>query len=275
MIEIPEAENLSRQLTETVGGKTIVEVVAGLSPHKFAWYHGNPKEYNALLHGKTVETAVAHGGMVEIEIEEAVALFSDGVVLRFHTRNEQRPLKYQLLIEFEDATAISASVQMYGGLWCFKEGEFHNPYYEAARCKPSPLSDEFDRAYFRSLISSSEVQKLSAKAFLATEQRIAGLGNGVLQYILYKAGIHPKRRVGTLTDNERETLFYSVKSTLKEMTEKGGRDTTRDLFDRAGEYTTKLCQASFNNPCPICGSTIFKQSYMGGSIYFCNGCQSI
>jgi len=127
MIEIPEAENLSRQLTETVGDKRIVEVVAGFSPHKFAWYHGDPKEYNALLQGKTVKTAVAHGGMVEIKIEESVALFSDGVVFRFHTRDEQRPKKHQLLIEFEDATAISASVQMYGGLWCFKEGEFHNP----------------------------------------------------------------------------------------------------------------------------------------------------
>ena len=47
MIEIPEAEILSRQLTETVGGKRIKEVVAGLSPHKFAWYHGDPKDYDA------------------------------------------------------------------------------------------------------------------------------------------------------------------------------------------------------------------------------------
>jgi formamidopyrimidine-DNA glycosylase len=275
MIEIPEAENLSRQLTETVGDKRIVKVVAGLSPHKFAWYHGDPKEYDALLHGKTVEKAVAYGGMVEIKIDEAIALFSDGVVLRFHTRDEQRPKKHQLLIEFEDATAISASVQMYGGLWCFKEGEFHNPYYDAATSKPSPLSDDFDTAYFNCLITSSEVQKLSTKAFLATEQRIPGLGNGVLQDILYKAGIHPKRRVVTFTDNERKTLFQSVKYTLKEMTEKGGRDTTRDLFGRPGGYRTILSQTTVDKPCPACGSTIVKQPYMGGNIYFCNGCQRI
>ena len=275
MIEIPEAEHLSKQLIETVGSKRIVEVVAGLSPHKFAWYHGDPKDYNALLCGKTVDAAVAHGGMVEIKIEEAIALFSDGVVLRFHTRDEQRPQKHQLLVEFEDATAITASIQMYGGLWCFKKGEFHNTYYDAARSKPSPLSDEFDKTYFDGLMTSLDVQKLSAKAFLATGQRIPGLGNGVLQDILYKAGIHPKRRVGTLTDNERKTLFHSMKSTLKEMTEKGGRDTTRDLFGRPGGYRTKLNQTTVDNPCPVCGSTIVKQSYMGGSIYFCNGCQRI
>jgi formamidopyrimidine-DNA glycosylase len=275
MIEIPEAEHLSRQLIETIGGKRIVKVVAGLSPHKFAWYHGDPKEYDALLHGKTIVTAIAHGGMVEIKIGEAIALFSDGVVLRFHTRNEQRPKKHQLLIEFEDATAISASVQMYGGLWCFKEGEFHNPYYDAATSKPSPLSDEFDRAYFSSLISSPEVQKLSAKAFLATEQRIPGLGNGVLQDILYNARIHPKRRINTFAENESKTLFYSVKSTLKEMNEKGGRDTTRDLFGIPGGYRTILSQATVDQPCPECGTTIIKQQYMGGSIYFCDGCQGM
>lgn len=275
MIEIPEAESLSRQLTETVGGKRIAGVVAGLSPHKFAWYHGDAKGYDTLLRGKTIDAAVAHGGMLEIRAGHAVLLFGDGVILRFHTGDEQRPRKHQLLIEFEDSTAISASVQMYGGLWCFREGEFHNPYYDAARSKPSPLSDEFDTAYFDRLIISPYVQKLSAKAFLATEQRIPGLGNGVLQDILYKARIHPKRKVETLTRGERVTLFHAVKSTLKNMTAEGGRDTTRDLFGRPGGYRTRLSQTAIDRPCQACGGTIVKQSYMGGSIYFCSGCQKL
>ena len=273
MIEIPEAESLSRQLTETVNGKRIAGVVVGLYRHKFAWYQGDPKDYDALLRGKTIDTALARGGMVEIRAGDAVLLFSDGVVLRFHNRDEQRPRKYQLLIEFEDGIAISASVQMYGGLWCFREGEFHNPSYDTARSKPSPLSDEFDEAYFDRLITSSDVQKLSAKAFLATEQRIPGLGNGVLQDILYKAKIHPKRKVETFNDGERDALFHSVKSILKEMTVQGGRDTTRDLFGKPGGYRTRLSKTAIDKPCSVCGGRIVKQPYMGGSIYFCDGCQ--
>lgn len=275
MIEIPEAEILSRQLTETIRGKRIKEVVAGLSPHKFAWYYGDPKDYDALLRGKTIDVAIARGGMVEIGADDAIVLISDGVVLRFHTRDEQRPGKHQLLIEFEDCTAISATVQMYGGLWCFMKGEFHNPYYDAAISKPSPLSDEFDREYFDQLLSSSEVQKLSAKAFLATEQRIPGLGNGVLQDILYKAKVHPKQKIDTLTKDERNTLFYSMKSTFKEMTEQGGRDTIKDLFGKPGGYKTRLSQATIGTSCQVCGSTIAKQAYMGGSIYFCDSCQKL
>jgi formamidopyrimidine-DNA glycosylase len=43
---------------------------------------------------------------------------------------------------------------------------------------------------------------LSAKAFLATEQRIPGLGNGVLQDILFTAGIHPKRKMAAISEEE-------------------------------------------------------------------------
>ena len=275
MIEIPEAESLSRQLTETASGKRIAGVVTGLSPHKFAWYHGDPKDYDALLRGKNIDTAVAHGGMVKIRAGDAVALFSDGVALRLHTREEPRPRKHQMLIEFEDDTAVSASVQMYGGLWCFKEREFHNPYYDAARSKPSPLTDEFDKAYFDRLINSADVQKLSIKAFLATEQRMPGLGNGVLQDILCNARIHPKRIISTLTNDEGIGLFSSMKSTLQEMTAQGGRDTTKDLFGRPGGYKTRLSQNTVGKSCPVCGGTIIKQSYMGGSIYFCDRCQRI
>ncbi|MFC1946939.1 endonuclease VIII [Chloroflexota bacterium] len=273
MIELPEAANLARQLTETINGKRIKEVIAGYSPHKFAWYHGDPADYNAQLQGKTIGTAVSYGGLVEMAAEGFVILFGDGVNLRFHDKNEKRPSKHQLFMEFEDMSAISASVQMYGGMWCFAEGEFDNPYYDVAREKPAPLSDDFDPDYFNSIVDDPGFQNLSAKAFLATEQRIPGLGNGVLQDVLYNAGIHPKRKVETLNDNEREALFKSVKNTLCEMTEKGGRDTEKNLFGEPGGYRTKLSKNTVGTACHVCGKTIVKQAYMGGSIYFCAGCQ--
>jgi formamidopyrimidine-DNA glycosylase len=274
MIELPEAVNLAKQFNETICGKKILEVVAGLSQHKFAFYHGDPKDYDARLRGKTIGTAAARAGMVETQVDDVVLLLGC-VAPTFHAKGEKRPRKHHLLIEFEDGTAISSTIQLYGELYCFKEGEFHNPYYDIARAKPSPLSDEFDRAYFDRLITAADVQKLSAKAFLATEQRIPGLGNGVLQDILYNARIHPKRRLATLTDGERETLFRSVKSTLKEMTEQGGRDTEKDLFGEPGGYKTRLSQLTLDEPCPVCGGMIVKQPYLGGSIYFCDGCQKM
>jgi formamidopyrimidine-DNA glycosylase len=275
MLELPEAIAVSKQISENVSGKKIMNVTAAHTPHKFAWYHGDPQKYHDLLADKVIGTATGIGSMVEIRVQDAIILLGEGVGIRFHAENEKKPEKHQLLIEFEDFSAISASVQMYGGLWCFKEGDYKNQYYIQAKEKLSPLSNEFDESYFDSIASNQENQRLSAKALLATEQRIPGLGNGVLQDILYNARIHPKKKVKTLTEEDKSNLYKSIKSTLAEMAFKGGRDTERDLFGCFGGYKTKLCKNTAGKACEICGSTIKKEAYMGGSIYYCERCQKI
>lgn len=272
MIEIPEAAVLAQQISATLSGKTIRRAVAAQTPHGFAWYSGDPALYGVMLVGKTIGTAVARGGMVEIAVEEDVLLFADGVNLRFHANPAEQPSKHQLLIEFSDATSLSATVAMYGGLWCFREGTNDNPYYWVARDKPSPLGDSFTPAYFSGLFLPED-EKLSLKAFLATQQRVPGLGNGVLQDILYNARLHPKRKVKTTGAREREELYDAIVTTLHEMAQSGGRDTERDLFGRAGGYVTRLSKNTVGQPCPECGSLIVKESYLGGSIYYCPGCQ--
>lgn len=274
MLELPEAAVVAQQINETVSGRRIMNVIAAQSPHKFAWYYGEPEKYHGLLSGKTIGKAAGYGGMVEIEAEDAVILFGDGVGIRFHGYNESKPQKHQLLIEFEDFSCISASVQMYGGLWCFPKEENDNKYYRVTKERPSPLSDSFNRRYFESLFDEKSC-RLSAKAFLATEQRIPGLGNGVLQDILYNAGIHPRKKMSSLTDGQLEILFNSIKGTLMEMSINGGRDTERDLYGCSGGYITKLSKNTAGKSCPACGSIIKKEAYMGGSIYYCEGCQPL
>ena len=44
MLEIPEAVVVSRQLSETITGKKIMKTVAAYSPHKFAFFFGEPSE---------------------------------------------------------------------------------------------------------------------------------------------------------------------------------------------------------------------------------------
>ena len=222
MIEIPESLVLASQLNETVQNRTIKKVTAGQSPHKFAWYFKDPENYDGRLKNKKTGKAKAFGGKVELEAEDMLITFSEGINLRYIKDEKMLPKKHQLLIEFDDGTYLAASVQMYGGLWAFENGEFENEYYLKALSAVSPLSDEFNLDYFGNLISGKGMRNLSAKAFLATEQRFPGLGNGVLQDILYNARINPKRKVDTLSDNEIVNLCMSIKNTLKEMTDMGG-----------------------------------------------------
>lgn len=104
----------------------------------------------------------------------------------------------------------------------FLEGEPDSHYYKVAQEKPSPLSHEFDEAYFDRLIGQDAVRRLSLKALLATEQKIPGLGSGILQDILFIAKTHPKKKADTLSDQDRVVLFDSVKSTISLMAAQEG-----------------------------------------------------
>jgi formamidopyrimidine-DNA glycosylase len=273
MIELPEAVVIARQITETVGGKRIARAVANASPHKFSWYTGDPAEYNDRLAGKVIGTGNGVGGCIEFEAGDM--MLSISAPIRYCAQGVKRPKKHQLLLEFEDGTAISSSAQMWGGFLCFPAGEKGGyPDADIARERPSPLSDAFDRAHFDTLFNE-ETPKLSAKAFLATEQRIPGLGNGVLQDILWTARIHPKRKMGELSEGAIDGMFESVKQVLAKMTAQGGRDTERDLFWQPGGYKTILSRNTVDMPCPACGTIIRKEAYLGGSIYYCAGCQGL
>jgi formamidopyrimidine-DNA glycosylase len=273
MIELPEAIVLSHEINDSLAGKTIANVMVAHSPHKFAWYFEDKEKYGEMLVNKSIKKAYSMGGFVKIEIgEDIILLLSEGIRIRYFKEGEPIPQKHQLLIEFTDKSCLVCSVQMYGGLVAFHDGDYDNEYYSAAKNKPSPLNQDFDQKYFEKLISNIS-DKLSLKAFLATEQRIPGLGNGVLQDILFNAKQHPKRKIKELDDQKKNDLFNSIKNTLSEMAKAGGRDTEQDIFGYLGGYQTILSKNTVNQPCPHCGSLITKQAYMGGSIYFCPECQ--
>ena len=274
MLEVPESRTISLQAGDMLTGKTIMNVVNATSPHKFAFYKGNPSDYNALLKGKKVTSARGHGMFVDILCEGNICItIGDGTNMRFFPSVEQSPEKHQLLIGFNDNSCVVFTVAMYG-LICAYEGIFDNKYHKGSLESISPLNDAFDENYFNKIIDNV-TKNLSAKALLATEQRIPGIGNGVLQDILFNAGIHPKRKKSTLSDFEKGELFHSLKVTLKNMTDKGGRDTEKDLFGRNGGYKTLLSKNTVKQSCPNCGDTIVKEAYLGGAVYFCPTCQKL
>ena len=232
----------------TLAGKCIQRAVANQSPHKFAWYTGDPANYNSLLAGKVIRGAAAFGNHVEIHADEMLLTISTPI--KYHAPGEKLPPKHQLLLELDGGAAVTCTVQMWGAMCCFPKGtQGALPDYQVAKQRPSPLETAFDEAYFDSLIPA-EPGSLSAKMFLATEQRIPGLGNGVLQDILWTAQIHPRRKLVDIGLGEMNEMFTAVKTVLRQMTDQGGRDTERDLFDRPGGYRTILSKNTAGQPCP-------------------------
>jgi formamidopyrimidine-DNA glycosylase len=275
MIELPETYVLAEQIEQTLVGKTIRRAAANTHPHGFAMYTGDPAAYGDMLAGKKITMPGADLGTGDIrdcnvEIICGDMRLSISTPIKYHAPGEKLPKSHQLLLEFEDGSHMSCTVQMWGSMLCVPLSEIPERHKQG----PSPLADAFDETYFDGLRSGVK-PSMSAKAFLATEKRIPGLGNGVLQDILFNARIHPKRKLQTMNDEDMERLFRSVKSTLRDMRERGGRDTEKDLFGHKGGYRTILSSNTQKYPCRVCGGGLIREAYLGGNIYFCPNCQPL
>ncbi|MDH6313478.1 formamidopyrimidine-DNA glycosylase [Parabacteroides sp. PFB2-10] len=275
MLELPEVITLSRQANDTLKGKTITQVFNATKPHKFTFYNSDPLEYGKLLTGKTILSSQGYGMFVDFLLSDQVMInIGDGVNVRYYEPGSKIPANYQLLLAFNDESFLVFSVAMYGFINAYPDGTIDNKYYTLSKESISPLSDEYTPMQFEKLFLEAK-KTLSAKALLATEQRIPGVGNGVTQDILFNARINPKQKVLALSDSQKETLFNSLKDTLQEMTFEGGRDTQTDLYGNNGNYQTILSAKTWKNGCPCCGNTIVKEAYLGGSVYYCPECQKI
>lgn len=68
------------------------------------------------------------------------------------------------------------------------------------------------------------------QSLLAGHTVTGAKGFGIFCDLKFDGGIHPKRKMGDLTDWERDSMFQSVKAVLGKMMEQRGPDTEKDLF---------------------------------------------
>ncbi len=272
MIELPEARTLARQLAQTCVGRTVTGVGVLESPHRFAFLSGGGDAYPGLLTGQPLTGSRAHGGLVFVEIGDHTLILGDGAFPRRTPPGGTPPAKRQLRLDLDDGSTLTVTVRMYGGvhLW---ELDRDNPYIQVALDRPGPLDDTFDEAWVAGLFAEPGVEKLSVKAFLATDQRIPGVGNGLVQDTAWRAEVNPRTRIGALSAEQHDALIEALRETAGLMVAAGGRDTEPGLDGTPGGYHGVLGKATVGTPCPRCSATIVKEAFLGGAIYYCPGCQ--
>jgi formamidopyrimidine-DNA glycosylase len=277
MLELPEAVTLTRQMNKTLTGKTIVSAKANVSPHRFAFYQGDPETYAEKLRNQIIGEATARGSLIATAIGtgRVLALGDGGLRILYHEQGKKLPKKHQLLLGFDDSTCLTVSVSGWGAVWLMTHGEQAAHKY-AGYEGVSPTSAEFTEAYLDRLFAAVPPgDKRSIKYFIVSDPKIWGVANGYLQDILFRAQLHPRRRVVGLTDGERHRLYSAVRTTIREAIAANGRITERDLFNQRGNYTPLMYTKTKSTPCTVCGTTIEKISYLGGSCYLCPICQPL
>jgi len=275
MFELPEVVTLARQMSEELQGAVVASCERGNSPHKWAWYSGDQEFYEANTVGKTVGKAAAEGNRTAIPLEPGfVLLIGDmGGKIILHADESTIPKKRHLMLGFDDGRRLTVTIAGWGGMW-LKAAEEPVPEWMVGGRRISPISDEFTYERFKELLDEDAARrKCSVKAFMASEPLISGIGNGYVQDICFRARLHPRRDIATLTGRERQRWYRAIRGTLGEAIERGGRDTESDLYGEPGGYVAIMDQRARGKPCPECGTPIEKIAYLGGSCYVCPQCQ--
>jgi len=271
MLELPEVLTLSRQLDKELRGRTIASAGQGNSPHKFAFFRPSAGEFAKALPGKKVVAVRGDGKCILFELRPS-AFFCiaemDGRVL-FHARGAELPSRYQMLMEFKDGTALTATV----GLWGFFGAGGAAPPMPVGQTKTiDPLGIDFTLARLEQLFAEYPKPNHAIKAFLINRPRLRGFGNGYMQEMLFHAGILPTRKVASIDREERRRLHRAIRQVLAEATRKGGSADACDIYGRAGRYVKAL--GARVKACRVCGTPTGKKAFLGGATYYCPRCQT-
>jgi formamidopyrimidine-DNA glycosylase len=141
---------------------------------------------------------------------------------------------------------------------------------------PEPLDDDFTPKEFMQRFARRS--KTNIKAALLDQSIVAGVGNIYADESLWGAKLHPKRLVGSVTEQEFTTLFHELREVMSLAVEKGGSSnhTYVNAEGKKGSYMdfARVFRRE-GLPCPRCGTTIEKLRVAGRGTHICPHCQQL
>lgn len=128
-----------------------------------------------------------------------------------------------------------------------------------AKLGPDPIAPSFTYKRFAALL---EGRRGAMKSLLMTQEVLAGMGNLYVDETLYQTGIHPKRAVDRLTEDDRKAVYSAMRRILREAIARHGR---------GGELpgNSLIHHREAGARCPRCGGAIRRSVVFGRTTYFC------
>jgi formamidopyrimidine-DNA glycosylase len=273
MPELPEVETIRRQLAPALEGRRL-EAIEVRDPR---WCDPAPPEAVAdALGGRLIERLSRRGKYL-------VASFEDDVHLVMHLRmtgnlllvaaDQEEPGHLRVVMDLDDGQRVLfVDVRRFGTGDVLLGSDALAEYF-ASRLGVEPLSPDFTADALRALARG---RRQPVKAFLLTQERVAGVGNIYADEALFRARIHPLRPVGTLRRPQVEALRDAVVATLEAGIDAKGAsiDDYRHVDGAQGSFQDRfLVHTREGEPCPRCGATIRKLRAAGRGTYVCPRCQ--
>ncbi len=148
---------------------------------------------------------------------------------------------------------------------------------ELEKFGPEPLEKKFTYEKFKEILSKKPRAKI--KVFLMDQTNIAGIGNIYSDEILWLAKINPLRKIESLVENDKLTLFDSIKIILIRAVKFKGTSGKDEMYRRIngeiGGYKPelKVYQRTGLKCLRNDGGIITRQKINGRSAHYCPVCQ--
>ena len=275
MPELPEVETIRRQLAPHMEGRVLRELEV-LDPR---WCQpAHPDELADALRGRRIEQVSRRGKYLLAELDDELTLVMHlrmtGNLLRVAEEEDEpgRPYLRARLILDDGHRVLFCDPRRFGTGEVLLGADAVTDYF-SSRLGVEPLSPDFTAEALRALARD---RRAPVKAFLLTQERVAGVGNIYADEALFRARLHPLRPVGSLRRGQIASLRDAVVESLEAGIE--ARGATIDDFRHAdgarGSFQDRfLVHRREGEPCPRCGSKIRKLMAAGRGTYVCPRCQ--
>lgn len=277
MPELPEVETVCRGLSHLMEGR----VIARLDVHRKNLRIPFPPNLVQALTGRRVNRIYRRAKYILMDLDsDDLVIAHLGMSGRMATVNQGSPLEKHDHVVFHMDHGIEVRFndpRRFGLMTLTKKSELDSHKLFKAQ-GPDPLTDTFTPEF---LAIALKGRSTSIKAALLDQRIVVGLGNIYVCEALFRAGISPKRKSGTINLERAQRLVPEIKDVLNEAIKVGG-SSLRDHVQPNGELgyfqhnwrvygrEEELCRNAKTHD----GTGIIKRIVQGGrSTFFCPKCQ--
>ena len=272
MAELPEITKLAGQMNDTLNGKALKKITllqekcANIPAGEFQKRTAGAKFINTRNKGKWIVSALDNG-------ENILLSLGMGADILYFEDEKNEPEKYQIKVLLSDGGGYTARFWWFGKFLLASDDELATEP-NTKDIAIGPFDEGFTPQYFEALIKGKKTQ---AKAFLMNQKNIGGVGNMYMHDVLFKARLHPQKKLSDMGPDDIKLLYDSINDIMDLSREKGAFAYESDFFGQKGEYTMDYFLVGYkeNQPCPVCGETIISIKTGSTSTFICPACQKL
>jgi formamidopyrimidine-DNA glycosylase len=276
-IELPEAKIFATQMNDVLVGKKVESYdLQDVERMVKIGFIKNISDFDDLV-DKTVLDTTSRGNTIRVKFNEGINLLIGpeyGGLIRYH-EVEEKFSKYHLRLNFTDGTKLTVRITSMGIIQAVRDEDLDGSYLYKRDFLGgvSPTSEQFTFERFYDFMRDKDKQ--TKPLLVGKEAHLVGLSNAAYQDIIYRAGIHPKRKASGLSKNELRALYEAISLVIEKRLRLRGKEKFTDLYGESGGYIPAMGPHMKGQNCSKCDTPIEKLAHGGGHVYLCPKCQKL